>query len=352
MTPPPKALPLQDGDDETRSTRTGALVTGSVAIGALITHAVLEKARHRAYPLPVRLPNAVNHAQVGALEIMEGVTRFYRRPGEGTPVVLLHSINAAGSAHEMKPLWDHFASTTNRPVYALEWLGFGKSDRPPVRYAPGLYQRQLRRFLSECVGEPADVVALSLAGEYAATVANAFPVLFRKLAIISPTALDSTGERTPFKRALVATAGKAGVFELMFSRLTEEDALRSFYDRQIFASGRAVPAELVEYAYVTTHIRGAHFAPMRFIQGELFMGDYALRGYRSLRTSTFMIIPDQSPSAVQRFDLADSVATENTNVTLHRTQTGLLPHWEEPEAVASTLDEFFLERREKLTVDD
>src|SRR4051794_36329079 len=51
--------------------------------------------------------------------------------GEGAPVVLLHSVNAAASAYEMRPLFE--ALRGRRPVYALELPGFGFSarvDRP------------------------------------------------------------------------------------------------------------------------------------------------------------------------------------------------------------------------------
>ena len=334
----PKKLLQELSDEDSRtSSRRKALVTGSVAIGALITGAVLEKARHRKYPLPVRLPRAVDGA-VRELEIMEGITRFYYREGEGTPIVFLHSINAAGSSVEMKPLFEHFASTTGRPLYAIDWLGFGKSDRPPVMYAPGLYQRQLRRTLSECVGRPADVVAFSLASEYAATVANAFPFLFNRLVLIAPSGMGRSSEPAKFQRTLVSAAGKAGVFELMYSRLTSREALRAFYAKNVFSQESVVPDDLVDYSFLTAHIRGAHFAPRRFIQGALFMRDYATRGYRSLSTPTLVLLPERAGSPLQQFELADEIARANGSVTVQRIPTGLIPQWEDPAATAALVE--------------
>ena len=43
------------------------------------------------------------------------------------PLLLIHSINAAGSAYEVKPLYEHYRAT--RTVYALELPGFGHSER-------------------------------------------------------------------------------------------------------------------------------------------------------------------------------------------------------------------------------
>ena len=327
-------------EDSRLSSRRKALVTGSVAIGALVTGAVLEKARHRKYPLSVRLPRAVDGA-VRELEIMEGITRFYYREGEGTPLVLVHSINAVGSSFEMKPIFDHFAANTNRPIYSIDWFGFGKSDRPPVMYAPGLYQRQLRRTLSECVGEPADVVAFSLSSEYAATVANAFPFLFRRLVLIAPTAMGPSSEPPRFQRTLVSAAGTAGIFELMYSRLTSREALRAFYGKNVFSSGATVQDDLVDYSFLTSHIRGAHFAPKRFIQGALFMRDYATRGYRNLSTPTLVLVPERTGSSLQQFELADEVARSNSNVHVERYPSGLMPQWEDAARVNELLEQFF-----------
>ena len=79
--------------------------------------------------------------------------------------MLAHSVNAAASAYEMKPLWDAYAGT--RPVYALEWPGFGSSDRPDLRYTPELMTRALNALVAE-LGSEVDVVALSLGSEFAA----------------------------------------------------------------------------------------------------------------------------------------------------------------------------------------
>jgi pimeloyl-ACP methyl ester carboxylesterase len=43
------------------------------------------------------------------------------------PLLLLHSVNAAASAYEVKPLYEHYARA--RPVYALDLPGFGFSPR-------------------------------------------------------------------------------------------------------------------------------------------------------------------------------------------------------------------------------
>ncbi|HEU4454242.1 MAG TPA: alpha/beta fold hydrolase, partial [Longimicrobium sp.] len=113
---------------------------------------------------------------------------YYVREGRGRPVVLLHSINAAASAHEMRPLAKALLRDRERPVYALEWIGFGHSDRPEIEYEPEVMEDQLEHFLERVVRPAggADVIGLSLGADYAAEVARRRPDLVRSLVAIEP----------------------------------------------------------------------------------------------------------------------------------------------------------------------
>lgn len=325
-----------DGDRHTT-----ALVTGTVALGAYLVGSTVRRLRRARLPRPADLPPALN-APVEALELMEGRARYYARPGTGTPLVLLHSFNAAASSFEMKPIFDHFAQATARPLYALDWFGFGLSDRPAVHYRPSLYRRQLRRFLSEVLHEPADLIALSLGCEYAAVTAVEAPVLVRRLALIAPTGLEGRSRTSPLQRTALAVADGTGAFELFFYRLTRPESLRRFYARQVFREGDEVPDALVAYAAQTAQAAGAPHAPRRFIDGSLFLGPEAHAAYLTLPRPTLLLAPQDDAGLVQDFDGLDALAARNAD-RLHteRLAAGLLPHWEGDPALFERLDAFF-----------
>ncbi|MEO1290862.1 MAG: alpha/beta fold hydrolase [Chloroflexota bacterium] len=106
---------------------------------------------------------------------------------EGRPLVLLHSINAAANAYEVRPLFQHYG--LKRPVYALDLPGFGFSERTNREYSTELYVNAITDFLQQVVSEPADVLALSLTSEFAALAAHQNPDLFHSLTLVSPTGL-------------------------------------------------------------------------------------------------------------------------------------------------------------------
>ena len=74
-------------------------------------------------------------AEQFAFSLNGGVTlRGYRGEiTEGAPLVLLHSINAAPSAMEMRPLFEHYRD--KRDDWVPDLPGFGISDRPDVAYS-------------------------------------------------------------------------------------------------------------------------------------------------------------------------------------------------------------------------
>ncbi len=327
------------GDDEGNPLHPLAAV-GAVALGTYLTGAAARWAYRRRLPSPEALPPAIE-ADARTFELPEGRTNYYVRPGSGTPIVLLHSINAAASSFEMKPIFDRLAAATERPLYAVDWLGFGRSARPNVSYTPGLYLRQLRRFLEERVHSPADLVALSLGAEYAARVALAAPHLVRRLVLISPTGLGDDRGPSLAGRVFVRALHGVGAFELLFYALTQPASIRRFYARQVFLDPTRVPDALVDYAHLTAHALGGHRAPRRFVDGTLFPPSPAASVYARLYRPTLLVTPRDASDMVQDFEQAATVVAQNAHdLTRHRLPSGLLPQWESPDLLFDALDDF------------
>ena len=55
----------------------------------------------------------------------------------GRPLLLIHSVNAAASAYEMRPIFEHYRS--QRQVYALDLPGYGFSERTDLARTPEAY---------------------------------------------------------------------------------------------------------------------------------------------------------------------------------------------------------------------
>ncbi len=262
--------------------------------------------------------------------------------GKGVPLVLLHSINAAPSAFEMKPIFEQFRG--KRPVYALDLPGFGFSERSDRLYNPQLYQDAIVEFLQEIVGKPADLVTLSLSSEFAALAAAHNPELVRSLAMISPT-----GFKQPLMDKITQRARKRGAKSNAYAVLAIPLWNRPFYDLvssrpsiQYFLNlsfEGLVPESFVDYAYHTAHQPGAQFAPTYFLSGKLFTPAVRTTVYKAL-TQPVLIIYDHDPYT--NFDMMPGLLQENENwQSVRIAPTKGLPHWEQPERTFKALTDFW-----------
>ncbi len=249
----------------------------------------------------------------------------------GRPLVLIHSMNAAAGAYEMAPLFTTYR--TQRPVYALDLPGFGMSDRLDQKYSPELYAATIEQFLDEIVGEPADVVALSLGSEFAARAAYSQPEAVRTLVFLSPTGLrDIPDIGEGLYRGLSFPLWGRALYDLLVIR----PALNYFLGAISYDD---ISPEYIEYAYLTAHQPGAHYAPLYFVGGQLFSPNIQSEVYEGL-TMPVLAIYGNDPNT--SFDNLPALMELNPNWTAQRfEQTNSLPHWDQPADTIAALEAFW-----------
>ena len=253
----------------------------------------------------------------------------------GRPLVLIHSINAAPSAFEMKPLFDHFRA--QRPVFAPDLPGFGFSDRGDRRYSPELFAHAIQDFLAEVVREPADLVAFSLGTEFAARAALESPAAVTSLVLLSPTGFSKrslpTGELSQRVHRVLSLRGLS---QGLFTMLTSRPSIRYFLG-QAFPGG--TPPEMVEYAYATAHQPGARFAPLYFLSGQLFTPQATDVLYARL-TQPVLVIHDRDPNVT--FDRLPDLVASHPNWWVERiTPSHGIPQWERTADTAAAMARFW-----------
>lgn len=321
-----------------------AAVTVPITAGIASGIAYSALAIDHAVPLPAAVPaerRRLPGTAAGA------ISYYVDESAPGRPLVLVHSVNAAASAYEMRPLFEHYRS--RRPVYALDLPGFGFSERSDRTYVPALYVTALLDLLGEIEPGrgPSDVVALSLGSEFAARAALQQPELVRSLTLISPTGLTARTQRNRAERASVSQ-GRTGplqgflrfplwsqaVYDLLVSRASLLSFLKMSFVGQ-------PDRGLVEYDYATSHQPGARFAPFAFVSGQLFTPDIRQSVYEHLPIPVLALY-DQD--AFVRFDTLPNVLARNPNWRANRiVPTKGLPQFERLDDTAKALDTFWQE---------
>ena len=298
---------------------------------------------------------AINHRQalppalpgdMSSVETRAGRVNLYSDgPHEGAPLLLVHSVNAAASAYEVRPLYLHYRSS--RPVYALDLPGFGFSQRDDRIYTPRVMVDALHavaQTIRARHGDGAiDVLALSLACEYAARAAIEQPDAYRSLGLISPTGFDGrlSGEgpdQSNRGRRFVHSAVSAPLWSRpTFDLLTTAPSIRFFLEKTW--GSKDIDEGLLAYDRLTTHQPGAQHAVWSFLSGYLFAADIS-RIYRRL------VLPVWVGRGV-RGDFVDYrglyTVARKPNWTIETFETGAFPHFERLQKVVHSYDEFCAE---------
>ena len=261
--------------------------------------------------------------------------RGYRgEVSEGTPLVLLHSINAVPSAMELRPLFEHYRD--KRPVWVPDLPGFGLSDRPDVAYSPSLYARWLAEWL-DSLDQPADVVALSLTGEFMARAILEQGVKVRSLSLISPTGVGvRTPPTTPNGSRIDRVLSSRWVGKPLFSLLTTKPSIRWFLGQAFVGT---TPEYLVRYALETASQPGAHHAPLKFLTFGLFTEQAITRLYSRLKLPC-LVLYDRDPNI--GFERLSELTEVHSHWAAKQLSPSLgLPHWELPAETIEALEDFW-----------
>lgn len=186
--------------------------------------------------------------------------------GSGPHLLLIHSINAAASAFEMrKPfqaLQDHFH------VHAIDLLGYGRSDRPARAYVADDYVDLIGRTLQH-IGAETIVVASSLSAAYAVKAAIRWPSLLRALVVICPVGIVQLATPPNLRNWAVFRTLSGPLGDVLFRSLTTRPSIRFFLERQAYANPASVAPETIDGFFLTTQQPGAKYAPLSFVTGLL-----------------------------------------------------------------------------------
>ena len=258
------------------------------------------------------------------------------------PLLLVHSVNAAASAYEVRPLYLHYRRS--RPVYALELPGFGFSERADLIYTPRIMADALHAATAMIRrrhgGRMIDCVALSLSCEYASRAALERPDDYRSLGLISPTGFDKalagagpaqSTKGSTLRHAIVSQgAWSRGLFDLVVSK----PSMRFFLEKTW--GSKRIDEGLFNYCQLTAHQPGAEHVVWSFLSGFLFAADIT-RIYKLLALPVWTCHGHRG-DFVDFSKQQEIAARENWH--FDEFETGAFPHFETLGAVTRAYDDF------------
>jgi pimeloyl-ACP methyl ester carboxylesterase len=290
------------------------------------------------------MPNRLEPALNGERQLFQSNGRQLNLyvAGQGAPVLLIHSVNAAASAAEVRPL--HECLRASRRVFSLDLPGYGFSDRSDRAYTPRVMTDAIHAAVDlirqQTGSQKVDTLAVSLSCEFLARAATEEPAHFRSLALVSPTGLGSRDKRrgppgsTLAMPWLLRALRGPGWGRWLFRGLTRPGVVRFFLQKTW--GSKAIDEPMWRYAVATAQQDGAEHAPLHFLSGGLFSRDIQ-NIYESLTQPTWM-------SHGVRGDFTDygqkTLVASKPNWRISVYQTGAMPYFESTEAFCADYTAF------------
>ena len=201
--------------------------------------------------------------------------------GSGPPLLLVHSVNAAASAAEVRPLYMHCAATHTVFAHRPAGLWPVRPQRPRL-HAAADDRRAARRvgavIRQRCGAAPVDALAVSLGCEFLARAAAEQPAHWGRLALVSPTGFmgrkvwrGRAGQHARACPGCTSTLTRPLWAQALFNGLTRPGVVRYFLQRTW--GGKTIDETMWADAVATARAPGARHAPLHFLAADLFSAD-------------------------------------------------------------------------------
>jgi pimeloyl-ACP methyl ester carboxylesterase len=252
--------------------------------------------------------------------------------GEGPAVLLVHTVNAAASAAEVRPLFEALQKT--HTVYAFDLPGYGLSERQAIRYTIRIMTDSVKLVAqwiqTQHQGAQIWGFGTSLSCEFIARCCTEDLSLFSALTLVSPTGFrglksyrgePGSSRYVPWLSSILRGPRWGG---FLFRCLTGPKVIRYFLERTW--GSKHIDETLWQYDVLTTRAPNAEYAPLSFLTAALFAADIHTV-YEQLALPVLAFHGTQGDFKDVR---GMKMVAQKENWSIHAMEGGALPFFEKP----------------------
>lgn len=188
----------------------------------------------------------------------------FRRNRRNPPILLIHGFGASTNhwKKNIAGLQDNFE------VWAIDLLGFGKSDKAKANYSGKLWSEQIADFIEQIIGRPAILVGNSIGGYATLCTAAYAPDSVTGLILLNSAGpfsedRDSNQPKSPLKQITNHLCKdifqQSWVHLLVFANMRRPSAIRKTLGK-VYFNQEAITNDLVEEIYRPALDKGAFAA--------------------------------------------------------------------------------------------
>lgn len=194
---------------------------------------------------------------------------YYTKQGAGKPLLLIHDLQAGASNFEWNRIESELSKT--HEVYAIDLLGCGQSEKPPLTYTNFFYVQLLCDFIKNVIGKKTDVIASGYSGSFTIMACNNDADLFDKIVLVNPTDLNQLNQVPGKNSRLQKLMLETPIFGTMiFNILMNHENIEHLFCEKLFYNPFRIDSLYLDTFYESAH---ASYCKSKYVYASL-IGKY------------------------------------------------------------------------------
>lgn len=177
---------------------------------------------------------------------------FYTKRGEGSPILLVHSLDPICSSKEWTNLIKKLEK--NHTVYTIDLLGCGRSDKPFLTYTNFLYVQLITDFINDVIGQKVDVITSNRSLSFVVLAHNNNKEIINRIIGINPPDLESltiNPDKYAGIRKRLLELPVIGTF--IYHILISNAGITQVFKERFYAKPQLVSSKLIDAFYEGAH---------------------------------------------------------------------------------------------------
>lgn len=262
---------------------------------------------------------------------------FYTKIGTGSPLLLIHDIDASSSSAEWNKIVHHLSQT--HTVYSLDLLGCGKSDKPAIEYTNYLYVQMITSFIKDIIKDNTSVVSTNLSTSFIIMANHMDKTLFDKLIFINPVSLEQLkivpDLLSKFKMRLIEVPF-IGTF--IYNLMTNYSCIDNNFRTHYYEKPQFITNKIEDIYYEAAHTNGNNGRYLHSSKLGNYLNNNITHAVKSITVPSLII---ESKNIENYSFILDSYHNLNSNIKIKKLVNGsLYPHMEYPEDIISIIENF------------
>lgn len=261
----------------------------------------------------------------------------YTKKGSGSPLLLLHDLSVGSSSYEFNQLIDSLSK--DHEVYALDFLGYGLSDKPNITFTNFLYVQMITDFVKNVIGKKTDVIATGDSCPITVMTCHNNPEVFGKLIFINPQSIYQLNQipskQTKLLKFLIETP-ILGTF--VYNMLTTKNAFEKNFREEYFSNPYNIEEKDILSYYEASHTSDYNSKYAFASHLGRYTNINILHALKEINHSISIIAGEEKKD--NKTIVENYVYYNSAIETAFVENTKQLPHMENPEKVLEQLEMF------------